>query len=470
MSQTNSQQSNTELSDYDVIIVGGGLVGSIAAIALARLQLSVALIEAKPLLRQPIKNSQVQSSSFDQRSVALSASSVAILQSLGLWQDLEGIANPIEQILVSEQQGFGFTRLNAKDFEQAALGQVIPLTSTGPILYQAVKQENNITCYSPAWVEEVITNSSGCRVAISQEGEKTSQMLSAKLVIGADGSQSKIAQQLNITTSQTSYKQSAIIANIETESEHHNRAYERFTQHGPLALLPLKNLKANQPKTQPAFVVSSNAKYKHNQLSLVWCHQSEQAAKLLQLDDSAFCQSLQQAFSYRLGKILGVSERTVYPLSLHQAEQTFSQNVLLLGNAARTLHPIAGQGFNLGLRDIAQLVELLQQQLEVESKNELDIGTLLQSFKHQCQRDWQQTTYATDGLIRLFSNDFFGLKWSRNKAMSLLNKLPYFKNQLGTAAMGYSGRSSRLARGFELCGAEQNRTRSSSQAIVDKVK
>ncbi|WP_444996179.1 2-octaprenyl-6-methoxyphenyl hydroxylase [Aliikangiella sp. IMCC44359] len=404
------------MKPFDITIVGGGMVGVTAALSYAQLGLRVALIEA-------IEPQQASSPSFDQRAIALSASSVAIYRSLGLWSQIEPVAQPIHQIHVSDQGQMGFTRLKASEQGVEALGEVIPLDLVGPILWQQVKLQDGITTFCPAELISVTNNEQDCLLTISLS-EQRQQQIKARLVIASDGTFSKVANLAGIAIERNTYQQHAIIANIQTEKPHQNCAYERFTSNGPLALLPLT----------------------HNQMSLVWCHHVDEVEMVMQLKDEQFLEALQKAFGFRLGRILKVSARYQYPLSLHKAHQQHIGRIVLLGNAAHTLHPIAGQGFNLGLRDIAMLNDLLAD--AIVSDKEIGSQSFLQSYVDSRVSDWSQTIVATDLLVRLFSNDCLPLAIVRNKAMNWINLSPFARQQLSHAAMGFAGRSSRLARGL----------------------
>ena len=404
----------------DIAIVGGGMSGVTAALCFAQLGLSIAIIEA-------VEPELETSPSFDHRAVALSDSSVAIYRTLGLWRVLSPFACPIEQIHVSDRGHPGFTRLHASESNVEALGQVVPLELAGPALWREVATESLIHRYCPAKLTALDCRATACRLSIQTvdgQGEQAKQVVEAKLVIAADGTFSTLAQSLAIPIERKPYKQHAVIANIQTQERHHNRAFERFTASGPLALLPLAR----------------------NQMSLVWCVKPDDIDEVMALEDDKFCARLQRAFGYRLGKITKVSHRFQYPLSLHLAENQYTSRVLLFGNAAHTLHPIAGQGLNLGLRDIGALNDVLRNAII----NKLDFGcnAVLQSFVDDRARDWQQTVFTTDGLARLFSNDFLPLAMTRSKLMNWVDWFPPAKRYLATAAMGYNLRASRLARGI----------------------
>ena len=303
---------------------------------------------------------------------------------------------------------------------------------TGPILWNVAKREKNINIFCPAKVESVESTTDACIVEVkylSENKNKRSTQLQAQLLLAADGTYSHIAKQLEIPVSRESYGQHAVIANIVTELPHQNKAFERFTKSGPLALLPLTELAQET-----------------NRMSLVWCQSPDHIEQIMANDDELFIEQLQQAFGFRLGRITKVGKRSEYPLSLHIAQQSFNQRVLLLGNSAHTLHPIAGQGFNLGLRDIAMLVEQVEQ--ATQPGNDFGDESFLTQYNESRQADWQQTIFATDALARLFSNQFLPLVFARNKAMNAVNNLPLLKKHLARSAMGYIGRSSRLARGI----------------------
>ena len=407
---------SSTLLDFDIAIVGGGMAGATAAFCYSQLGLKIALVEA-------IEPQAENSRSFDQRAVALSASSVRIFESLGLWSFIQRFACPITRIHVSDRGNLGFSRLTAEDYSVDALGQVITLEQVGPVIWQAIEQQPLITTFCPARVESFEQDENHCQLKVLQNNQATG--IQARLVIAADGTFSKMAAASQINVQRKPYQQHAIIANVQTQKNHDNQAFERFTEQGPIALLPLTR----------------------NRMGLVWCQSPENVSEVLSMDDQAFCQALQQAFGYRLGHIEKVSQRSDYPLSLHLADKHFNQRVLLMGNSAHTLHPIAGQGFNLGLRDIAGLNDCLIE--AVESQQDIGSEATLKSYIRSREKDWQQTVFATDSLTRLFSNDFLPLVIARNKAMSWLNLMPLAKRQLADAAMGFNLRSSRLARGLK---------------------
>ncbi len=418
---------------YDIVIAGGGMTGMTAAITFARCGFSIALVE-------PARLSSVKKiASFDQRSVALSSASVMIYQSLGIWSELSTYACPIKQILVSNQGHFGFTRLNADDYDYDALGQVICLEEVEPIFWRLLEKEPNVDSFTAMQVASIENNTDECQVIIEPSNNsqsnvqtnKSSTLLKTKLFIAADGTYSELAQQQDIHVSRDPYQQTAFVANVITEKHHANRAYERFTSGGPLALLPLNGSSPNESR-----------------MGLVWCHSASKAKEVVNWEDEIFIQQLQQAFGLRLGKITKVSQRLSYPLSLHMAERPFRERFLLLGNAVHTLHPIAGQGFNLGLRDIAHLAE---EMIDAVNKHKPFFDEdFLRRFIKKRQPDWHQAILATDGLARLFGHSSLALSSLCNKAMQLVNRFDCLKNHLALSAMGVKHQSSRLVRGLPL--------------------
>ncbi|MDQ7048464.1 MAG: 2-octaprenyl-6-methoxyphenyl hydroxylase [Enterobacterales bacterium] len=433
--QTKANNKSINNHHYDIILIGGGMVGVSAAIALS--QLSSAANQFKIAVVEAFEPSMDTSPSFDQRAVALSAASVDILKTLELWPQIKPLACPIEHIHVSNRGHFGYARLTAKDYQVEALGQVIPLDQTGPILWQAMQQQTNIDCYCPYQLDQIIAqqhelsdkdlSDADCKdyqSLIIQDTEGKKVQLSGKLVLAADGTLSAVAKQLSMPMKIKPYAQRAVIANISTQQAHNNRAFERFTDQGPIALLPLTR----------------------NRMSLVWCVADDQWQSLMQCDEKSFLQQLQQAFGFRLGYFTKVGQRASYPLALRVAEKAHYQRVMLLGNAAHTLHPIAGQGFNLALRDVAALVDFIA--LALQQDKDFASSQSLKSFEQQRQVDWQKTICVTDSLVSLFSNNFWPLVFARNKLLCLLDHLPAAKNILARHAMGYGGTAANLTRGI----------------------
>lgn len=420
-------------NQFDVIIAGGGMVGATTAIALSTLNLKIALVESNDFT-DTSEEKGFAGSNFDQRSIALSAASVNIYRSLGLWQDIKSIATAIDTIHVSNKGHFGFTRLSAKESGVEELGQVVPLDEMGPLLWKNILQNENIATFCPQniiAISHLDQQTSSDTIVVNIKNSLNSmpnnnQTITAKLLLATDGTFSSIAEMAGIKMSRDQYLQSALIANIKTEKPHQGKAFERFTNQGPLALLPLTG----------------------NRMSLVWCQDESNIRRMMSMDNHQFTQDLQEAFGFRLGRITKVGERNQYPLALHLPEKAFLGRTLLLGNAAHTLHPIAGQGFNLALRDIAALMDHISL---FQTENKTDIGDLklLANYCKNREPDWRQTIEATDSLVRIFSNDYIPLTQLRGLGLAVVDKLSFLKKRIANQAMGFSGNSSKLVRRVE---------------------
>jgi 2-octaprenyl-6-methoxyphenol hydroxylase len=412
MSETSSHNT-----DFDLIIVGGGMVGASLACALADQDLRIAIIEAVPYQAD-------QQPSYDDRALALSYGTRRIFDGMGLWPDIQSNVTPIERIHVSDQGRFGFTRLDCKQEGVDALGYVITARELGSSLIKRLEQLDNLTLISPATLTDLKLGADHA-TAVMEHNVKTAT-LTAQLVVAADGGNSAIRKQLDIRTSDRDYQQTAIIANITPERPHNNVAYERFTQNGPLALLPMPD----------------------NRCAIVWTRHPKDVERLLALGDEQFLAELQPCFGFRLGRFLKTGQRSAYPLRLIQAREQIRNRLALIGNAAHTLHPIAGQGFNLGLRDVAALAQILSEARQQKK----DIGELsiLQDYALWRQRDHRQVITFTNTLVGTFSNRFPPLALARNLGLVAMDIMPPLKHSLARHAMGITGKLPRLARGLPL--------------------
>ena len=408
---------------FDVVIVGGGMVGSSLALALSSLPLKVAVIEPHP------QNSET-APGFDARAIAFSWGSTRIFNSLGIWQNLKPIATPIKKIHVSDKGYPGITQLKAKAMKVAALGQVVELEDVGKIIHKALK-ETKTSLYCPARV-----------IDLSQENENYSSLtlvteenqeikINGRLVVAADGKQSVIRELSGIGIIEKPYNQSAVISTLQTQLPHNNVAYERFTENGPVAFLPLSN----------------------NRISLVWMMDTTVATELVTATDDVFIEKLQAQFGQRLGKITTVGKRSIYPLNLVKAERCTDKRLVVIGNAAQSLHPIAGQGFNLGLRDVANLADCLRKSC-IEG---IDPGCadLLKDYEQLRNPDRQQIINFTDAMARLFANPAQILSVPRNLMLIAMNYIPQMRSLLAESAMGLYGKQPRLVRGLSLHLPEQ---------------
>ncbi|MFI8609410.1 2-octaprenyl-6-methoxyphenyl hydroxylase [Pseudomonas sp. NPDC077649] len=393
------------MARVQLAIIGGGLVGASLALALqdtARQRgWRIALIE-------PFAPGSSYQPSYDARSTALSYGSRLIYERLGLWQAIAQRAEAIQQIHVSDRGRFGAARLQAIEEGVPALGYVVENAWIGHCLWQALDAEV-VQWYCPAEVTGLQRLDDGYRLSLSDE-----RQLDCDLAVLADGGRSGLREQLGIGVSQRPYGQSALIANVTPLEAHRGQAFERFTDDGPMALLPLTD----------------------NRCALVWTRAAADAERLLRLSDAAFLAELQQAFGYRLGALRQVGARHLYPLSLVEAQEQVRPHLVVLGNAAHSLHPIAGQGYNLSLRDTLALAEVLQ-----AATAPLGDFATLQGYLQRQQLDQQLTLGFSDRVTRLFSNAQPLLTAGRNLGLLGLDLLPPAKRWFARQAMGLGTRN-----------------------------
>lgn len=399
--------SSSASREVDIAIVGGGLVGASLACALAPLMerhgVSVAVIEAAAM---PETDAAPWQPSFDGRSSALAQGSAEHFQRLGLWQEMIKQATPIRHIHVSEKGRLGATRLNADELGQPALGYVIPNAWMGRVLHRRLA-ELPIEWHCPVSVETVSAEPGSHQLRLS-----SGEVLKAGLVALADGGRSGLMQQLGIGTQAEPYDQVALFANVEMSRAHGGVAYERFTREGPIALLPLAG----------------------RQMALIWTHPAGTEQARLVLGDGDFLAELQQVFGDRAGRFRRVGSRHAYPLTLVTARETIRPGLAVLGNAAHALHPVAGQGFNLALRGVIDLVAALEQ----ARQNGMALGSMaaLRDFEARRSDDRYQIVKFSDGLVRLFGIDNRLLAHARAAGLVGLNVLGPLRQGLARRAMG----------------------------------
>ncbi|EJD6409343.1 2-octaprenyl-6-methoxyphenyl hydroxylase [Providencia sp. CRE-3FA-0001] len=387
----------------NVIIVGGGMAGATLALAISSLsqgKLSVSLIEAAlPEGKHP---------GFDARAIALAHGTCQYLSKIGVWPAFSDCVTPINHVHVSDRGHAGFVNIAAKDYHIAALGNVIELHEAGTRLFSLLRKAPGVTLYCPAKVESVHREQGSVSVTLDNGDTVTGQLL-----VAADGSHSAIGKACNIQWQQDDYGQVAIIANVKMAVDPKGQAFERFTEFGPLALLPMSQGRS----------------------SLVWCHHQEQADAINAWDDATFIHRLQQAFGWRLGEVVMAGKRHCYPLVLRKALTPVSHRVVLVGNAAQTLHPIAGQGFNLGLRDVMQLAQTV---VNAHADNQ-DIGSysLLSQYQQIRALDRDKTVTMTDGLVRIFANRCLPLIVGRNLGLMAMEMLPPARDVLARQTLGW---------------------------------
>lgn len=402
------------MKQFDLVIVGGGMVGASLALLLRPLiqqGLSVALVDA-----QAVDPNAPLQPSFDARTSALSLGTQRTLEQLGVWSTLSLHCNPIEHIQVSQQGQFGRVKMHADQLSVPAMGQVVENRFLGQALWQALAQETAVQVFAPAKLTAMNMLADGAELAIEAEGK--SSILNTKLAVLADGANSTGCRLLGIEQRKHDYAQHAIVVNVSFDRPHDHWAYERFTQEGPLALLPLTA----------------------NRFGVVWCQSPERTQALMALDEVQFANALQRAVGYDKGRIAKIGARQTYPLALVQAQEQARSNVVVLGNAAHALHPVAGQGFNLALRDTVALAK----QIEVDWRlNQLGQLAGLQQYVTRQGQDQRLTTGLSHGLPTLFTQT--GALWStlRGVGLTLLDNLPTAKRLFARQAMGLVGQAPR---------------------------
>src|SRR3569833_2626517 len=407
--------------DYDLIIVGGGMVGASLAIALADTPLRIALLAAVPFRSQGQPR-------YDDRALAFVTR--RIFACMRLWPALAQDVTLIANIHISDRGHFGATHLDSRDSGAEALGYVVESRALGAVIADRLQCVGNVSVHCPATATHVALGSEGAAVTVKLD--ETEQRLTCRLLIAADGATSTVREQLNIAVQRWEYGQTAIITNVTPDRPHGNRAFERFTDSGPLALLPM-----------------SDQRY-----SVVWTVRDVAVQAITSLDDSSFLQTLQQRAGHRAGRFVKVGRRRAYPLALVRAREHVRPRLALIGNAAHTLHPVAGQGFNLGLRDGAVLADVLCAAIAAHQ----DIGdmSVLRRYAEWRQRDHLKMIAFTDGLARLFANPLWPLRALRNMAMIAVDLLPPVKHLLTRQTMGLAGKLPRLARGLPLDAAHEH--------------
>ncbi len=406
----------------DVAIVGGGMVGASLALALAGTGRSVALIEA-------VAHSSLAQPSFDERTTALGNGARRIFETLGVWQRIAAQAAPIRHIHVSDAGHFGFARLEAAAHGLAAFGFTVSNRHLGTVLWDALRLRREVQIVSPARVvhaqlsDEAATLDIQEGAALDGEAARTPRRLHARLVVAADGAQSLVKQAAHIDSSTHDYGQVALVTSVRTERPAGGVAYERFTADGPLALLPRHD----------------------GSYAVIWALAPSAAEALLAAPEEQFRERLQQRFGWREGRFLQLGRRATYPLSLVQAHASVGLRTAVIGNAAQALHPVAAQGFNLGLRDAAVLAEL------ISMTEDPGAAAPLADYARRRSADRRGMIAFTDRLVRLFRDSRPVVTAARDLGLLLFDLSPSAKQALSRLSWGF-GRLPRLARGLPLTG------------------
>ncbi len=389
---------------FDVVIIGGGMAGASCALGLkqSNKQLSIAVIEANEV-------SADYHPSFDDRSIALAQQSVQYLKSINAFDCQAPFAAAIEKVTVSDRGHFGKTHIDCQEYGHDALGYVVEVNPFGRSLHQQLTR-TDVSLFCPDTVAKLEYQSDCANITLS-----SGEQLNAKLVVIADGAHSQSRKLANIEFNTRAYQQAAIIANIEVAGGHHHHAFERFTEHGPMALLPMSN----------------------NRYSLVWCMEHEQIEHTMALEDDAFLAALQKAFGYCGGAFSKVGMRASYPLVYGKAESLSSHRTVLIGNAGHAIHPIAGQGFNLGLRDVQLLCDMA-------NRDDLGDYAFTRYYSQTRSKDITTVMTLTDSLVRLFSNSSRLLALGRSIGLFSMDLFSSLKTPLAKQLMGQVKQGKRI--------------------------
>jgi len=404
---------------YDIVIAGGGMIGTSLALALEPLGLKVAVVEAIPrkAAAQP---------SFDDRSTALSRSTQRMFEAMGLWPRIVAASTPIRAVHVSDQGRFGFSHIEAEEQGVEALGYVVINRVLGGVLQDALDSLENVDVFCPARIVDIELAPDKAAAEVEFVDGKQ-QTLTCDLLVASDGANSAVREMMGITAQKSHYGQCAVIGNLLPEKDINNVAYERFTKQGPLAILPVADGRAG----------------------FVWTVSEDDADRVMALDDKAFLAELQEQFGYRLGTFSRVGKRASYPLVLSKALRLTATRSVLIGNSAHGLHPVSAQGFNLGMRDVAAIVDCIA---DCPTVTQIDPGgtSLLEQYSRWRRSDQKKLVRFTDGLVKLFGSDSRSLRALRNIGMLGFDLVPGVRSVFAKHTMGLAGRLPRLSRGVPI--------------------
>lgn len=407
--QADSRPQSMPATEYQLVIVGAGMVGAALAAGLANSGISIALVE--PNIAKPLSIPST-CSEFDTRVSAITAQSESLLTRLGAWGLIEPRRkSPYQGMTVWDGEGTGEVNFNANDLHVPCLGTIVENREIVWALQQVVEQGNNITHIRDTVSHIDNQDEQGLTPVFLASGE----ILKTQLLVGADGALSRIKQWAEFANCEWDYQHQALVATVELEQSHQQTAWQRFRQQGPLALLPLA---ANNDKT----------------CSIVWSTHDEECQSLLALNDDEFCLALGQAFEFRLGQVVKVGPRMAFPLRQRHAKNYVVPGIALVGDAAHTIHPLAGQGVNLGFKDVVALSEeLLRAQQQGLNLGELSI---LQRYQRRRQADNLLMMAAMEGFKRLFAAEQPLIRLIRNQGMRLFNRVSAIKQHVVMQAMG----------------------------------
>ena len=393
------------------------MIGTSLALALAPLGLRIAVVEA-------IARKAPGQPSFDDRSTALSRSTQRMFEAMGLWPDIVAASTPIRGIHVSDQGRFGFSHIDAEEQGVEALGYVVINRVLGAVLQDALHAADGVDVICPARIADLaLAPDRATATVVDTDGEP--QALSCALLVASDGANSAVREIMGITAQKSHYGQRAVIGNLLPEKDIDFMAYERFTQQGPLAILPVADGRAG----------------------FVWTVTEDDADRIMALNDDAFLAELQEQFGYRLGTFSGLGKRASYPLVLSKAMRLTATRSVLIGNSAHGLHPVSAQGFNLGMRDVAAIVDCIADGRSADKTFDPGSAAMLERYASWRKSDQKKLVRFTDSLVKLFGSDRRPLRTLRNIGMLGFDLVPGVRSVFAKHTMGLAGRLPRLSRG-----------------------
>ncbi|MDJ0711889.1 MAG: 2-octaprenyl-6-methoxyphenyl hydroxylase [Woeseiaceae bacterium] len=402
---------------YDIVIAGGGMIGTSLALALAPLGLRIAVVEA-------VERQAAAQPSFDDRTTALSRSTQRMFEAMGLWPEIVAASTPISSIHVSDQGRFGFSHIDAEEQGVEALGYVVVNRVLGSVLQDALDLAAGVDVLCPARICEVAVAPDAALVTVDHGSGRT-ESLSCALLVAADGANSAVREMMGITASQDHYGQRAVIGNLLSEKPVNNVAYERFTRQGPLAILPIAEGRAG----------------------FIWTVSEDDAERVMGLSDEMFLAELQREFGWRLGQLSRVGKRASYPLILSKAMRLTATRSVLIGNSAHGLHPVSAQGFNLGMRDVAAIVDCIADAHTEDPEFDPGNRAMLDRYAEWRRADQKKLVRFTDGLVKLFGSRRRPLRALRNVGMLGFDLVPGVRTVFARHTMGLAGHLPRLSRG-----------------------
>ena len=398
--------------EFDVVIVGAGIAGGALAVALSGSGFSIALVEPRPMTVEPLPR-EPGLQNFDARVSALTPKSITLLRQLGAWEDIAAYRHcPYQHMNVWDAEGTGRIEFDCSEVKVPALGHIVENRAIVNSLASRIVASSDIHCFNPDSVASCERDADG----LVQVALDSGQQLAAGLVVGADGALSGVREMFAFRTREWDYGHSALVCTVQVAESHQDTAWQRFLPTGPLAFLPLPG------------------KQDEHYCSIVWSLQEPMVKEMLSLDTESFCATLSNSIEHALGRVLDASARFAFPLRQRHAVDYVQPGVALVGDAAHTIHPLAGQGINLGLQDVAVLAE----ELLLAQRRQLSPGRLDVLSRYQRRRKGENLLMmgAMDGFKRLFEESSLPVRWLRNAGMRGVAQLPALKQRLMRHAMG----------------------------------